>query len=85
MGRFNKRAYRQGHQTREFFDYQPTTDRESSDGNSTSSTTVAATNRHRAVVKGIVQDCPGAENCTDCQAGRSAPIQKDGSSCLPGM
>jgi hypothetical protein len=84
MPRFNKRVYRQGHQTREFFDYQPTLDQGPSDGNSTSSTTAASSNRHRAMVKGVVQDCPGAENCADCKEGRAAPLQKEVSGMLPG-
>lgn len=84
LGRFNKRAYRQGHQTIEFFQQQPTPNQESSDEMSTSTTTAAGFNRHRAVVKGTVQGCPGAEKCADCKAGRSAPVQVDGSDALPG-
>ena len=84
MGRFNKRAYRQGHQTREFFEYQPTADQQSSDRISKSGMTAAGGSQHRAVVKGTVQNCPGAENCADCKAGRSAPVRGDGSEPLPG-
>ena len=84
MGRFNKRAYRQGHQTREFFDYQPTHEQESSDGKSEPSTTAVSANRHRGFVKGIVQKCPGADHCADCKEGRSAPVYNDGSGSVPG-
>lgn len=84
MGRFNKRAYRQGHQTREFFDYQQMEEQESSDGKSEPGTTAVSTARHPAAVQGIVQHCPGAENCPDCKAGRSAPVHNKGSSSVPG-
>lgn len=83
MGRVNKRAYRQGHQTREFFDYQPTRDQESSDGNSNPSTMMTGVDRHRALVKGTVEGCSGA-SCADCKEGRSAPIQDQVSTSVPG-
>jgi hypothetical protein len=83
MGRFSKRAYRQGHQTLEFFGHQPTLDQDSSEASATLGTSPPSGNSHRAVVKGAVQNCSGAEKCPDCIAGRSAPVQNDGSTSLP--
>lgn len=84
MGRFNKRAYRQGHQTREFFDYQPAQEQESSDGTPEPGMAAVSADHHRGFVKGIVQKCPGAENCADCKEGRSAPVYNNGSGSVPG-
>ena len=84
MVRFNKRAHRHGNQTREFFNQQPLSDQESSDGTATSNMDPTTTDRHRVVVKGTIQNCPGADKCSACLAGRSAPVQSDGPTPLPG-
>lgn len=84
MAPFSKRAYRQAHQTIEFFEQQPTPTQTPSDARPTSTMTSAGNNSHRATMQGTIQKCPGPEKCGDCKAGRSAPTQAGGSSALPG-
>lgn len=84
MGRFNKRAYRHGNQTLEFFDYQALSDQDSAEGTATPTTNPTTRIRHRGAIHGTVQNCPGADKCSDCLAGRTAPVQSDGLTPLPG-
>lgn len=84
MAPFSKRAYRQAHQTIEFFEQQPTPTQRPSDARPTSTMTSAGNNSHRATMQGTIQKCPGPEKCADCKAGRTAPTQAGGSSALPG-
>lgn len=88
MAPFSKRAYRQAHQTIEFFEQQPTPTQTPtqapSDARPTPTMTSAGNNHHRATMPGTIQKCPGREKCADCQAGRSAPAPVGGSSALPG-
>ncbi|ERF76157.1 hypothetical protein EPUS_01491 [Endocarpon pusillum Z07020] len=83
MAPFSKRAYRQAHQTIEFFEQQPTSTQAPSDARPTPTMTSAGNNHHRATVPGTIQKCPGPEKCADCKAGRSAPTPVGGSSALP--